>query len=114
MYIKANWNEVEWSTEPPDRRAILPVSPVMVRPKCASAIEAGLLPLWSAQQIIAPAENGVDLIATHDWDSPVWPTGYPEDGMGNRIATARRSRSAREDEVHERKVLRLSSNTCPP
>ena len=82
VYLKANWSEVEWSTDPNDRKGILPRPPVVVRLTADAARESGLLQQWSPKQEVPPTGEEVALIAKYDWASPLWPTGYPDDPLG--------------------------------
>ena len=77
--LRANWSEVEWSRDPDDRRSIAPRPPVVTRLTSEAAEEAGLLPVWTPKQQIATVGEEVPLIAYYDWNSPIWPTGYPDD-----------------------------------
>ncbi|KAL8685688.1 MAG: hypothetical protein Q9218_007599 [Villophora microphyllina] len=76
--VTANGTEVEWSTSPEDRRHILPVPPVV-----------------GPAQRISPPDEEVSLVATYDWNSPIWPTGYPDDSAGVGALNTRHVRQAR-------------------
>ncbi|KAL8720130.1 MAG: hypothetical protein Q9225_002975, partial [Loekoesia sp. 1 TL-2023] len=52
VYIRANWSEVEWSTDPDDRRVISPVPPVVARITADVATENGLLQQWTPKQAL--------------------------------------------------------------
>ena len=79
-YLRANWTEVEWSTDPDDRRIIPHPPPVVARLTAEAATANGLLQQWAPMEVIGPAGQEVDhLIAWYDWASPKWPTGYPDD-----------------------------------
>ena len=79
VHLKAKWSEVEWSRDPDDRSSIAPRRPVVARLTSEAAGEAGLLPVWTPKQQIASLGEEVPLIAYYDWNSPLWPTGYPND-----------------------------------
>ena len=88
VHARADWTEVEWSTKPEDRKHILPAAPVVVRLKAGPAREVGLLSQWTPADRIAPVGSEVDVLAYYDWNSPVWPKGYPDDPPTNRTGTA--------------------------
>ena len=83
-YVRANWSEVEWSTDPSDRGRISPRPPVVARLTSEAAREFGLSPAWSPKQTISTPGDEISLIAQFDWNSPLWPTGYPEYPLKSR------------------------------
>ena len=107
VYLKANWSEVEWSTDLRHRRAMLPVPPVVARLTAEATRIAGLLPQWSAQQEFAKEGEVVDLIAKYDAESPIWPKWYPDDPESN-------ARYDKTQESHQSLSLQSSNGSgCP-
>ena len=71
-YIKAEFEEVDWSTDAELRRQIGPNPPVVVRLTEEAARESGLLRAWRPAQSIPLKGETVSMTAPYDWDSPKW------------------------------------------
>lgn len=80
-YIRANWSEVEWSTDPEIRRHWLPQPPAVARLSAEAASVSGLLQSWCVPPRVGPIGKEVQLTAPYDLESPLWPKGYPDDGL---------------------------------
>ncbi|KAL9598431.1 MAG: hypothetical protein Q9219_004521 [cf. Caloplaca sp. 3 TL-2023] len=78
-YLGANYSEVEWSADPDDCRGMSPVPPVVVRLTADAARENGLLQSWFPEHRPPVKGKEIRFAQNYDWESPVWPTGYPDD-----------------------------------
>ena len=90
LNIRANWSEVEWSTDIHDRRKWMPVPPVVARLKAEVAAQMGLISDWSYEQEMGRLGEEVELSVYFDWNSAVWPHGYPDDGFNGTVGHLRR------------------------
>ena len=88
--IRANWSEVEWATDTPDWRKWMPVPPVVARLKAEVATQAGLVSDWESKEEMGRAGEEADLTVFFDWDSPLWPHGFPDDGSIGTVGRLRR------------------------
>ena len=106
-YLTAKYSEVVWSTDPAHTRGIWPHPPVVARLTDEAARKAGLLPQrWTGKQEIGPPGEEVDLLGLYDWDSPVWPRGYPDHPVAAlRVASMPRVRNGHRGS--------FPSATCP-
>ena len=77
--FKANWSGMQWSTDIHDRRKWAPVPPIVAKLKDSLAREFGLSSDWFFQQILPTPSQEVFLGGYLDWDSSIWPYGYPDD-----------------------------------
>ena len=88
--IRANWSEVEWATDTPDWRKWMPVPPVVARLKAEVATQAGLVSDWESKEEMGHPGEEVDLTVFFDWNSPLWPHGFPDDGSNGTVGRLRR------------------------
>ena len=51
----------------------------MARLTSKAANVASLIPVWTSKVQIGTPDDEVSLIAYYDWNTPVWPSGYPDD-----------------------------------
>ncbi|KAL8659797.1 MAG: hypothetical protein Q9202_006947 [Teloschistes flavicans] len=79
--VMANGTEVEWSTHHQDHGG----TTFVVRLRDEVATGAGLLPYWTPKQRISPPNEEVQLLAPYDWNSPIWPRGYPDDSPSHGV-----------------------------
>lgn len=85
VLLGANWTDVEWSTGN-DHKPVppaFPIPPVWARLTARPARKAGLLAVWTWQEQMGAVGEEVYLFADYDADSPIWPTGYPDDPRGS-------------------------------
>ncbi|KAL9583122.1 MAG: hypothetical protein Q9212_002895 [Teloschistes hypoglaucus] len=78
--VRANGTEVIWDPkylheEPPSYYARL---------RDVVARDAGLLPLWTHKSRLYQPHEELSIAAWYDWESPVWPKGYPDDDASHR------------------------------
>ena len=71
-YIKADFDEIDWSTDINLRRRIAPTPPVVVQLTEQAARESGLVSRWRPVQPIPREGDTISTSAPYDWDSPKW------------------------------------------
>ena len=72
-YLKAGYDEINWSTDINLRRTISPIPPAVVRLTAEAARESGLLSEWMPARRIPREGDTISTQASYDWDSPIWP-----------------------------------------
>ena len=72
-YIKAEYDEINWSTDISLRRTISPTPPAVVQLTEEAARESGLLSEWMPARRIPRQGDTISTQASYDWDSPIWP-----------------------------------------
>lgn len=78
-YLRANWSEVDWSTDPANRVGIRPTPPVMVMLTAKAERGSGMLQVWSPRREISMPGEELALNAAYDSKSSEWPKGYLDD-----------------------------------
>ncbi|KAL8891978.1 MAG: hypothetical protein Q9215_001089 [Flavoplaca cf. flavocitrina] len=97
LRVTANSSEVMWRRNSKPAVHVLPPTfyefSVSLTEKAAR--KNGFLPYWNDVHAMPPPGDEVELTAKCDWDSPLWPKGYPDDpGVVSRVAPSPRLRQA--------------------
>ena len=71
-FIKAEYNEIAWSTDIDLRRRIVPNPPAVVQLTEEAARESGLVREWMPALRIPLEGDIISTQARYDWDSPIW------------------------------------------
>ena len=71
-FIRAEYDEIDWSTEIDLRRRISPTPPVVVQLTEEAARESGLVSEWMPARQIPCEGDTISTQALYDWDSPIW------------------------------------------
>ena len=71
-YIKAEYDEIAWSTDINLRR-IAPTAPAVVQLTKEAARESGLVREWMPTLRVPHEGDIISTQASYDWDSPIWP-----------------------------------------
>ena len=71
-FIKAEYNEIIWSTDINLRRTIVPTPPAVVQLTKEAARESGLVREWMPALRIPREGDIISTQASYDWDSPIW------------------------------------------
>ena len=71
-FIRAEYDEINWSTDINLRRKISPTPPVVVQLTEEAARESGLVSEWMPAWRIPREGDTISTQAPYDWDSPIW------------------------------------------
>ena len=71
-YIKAEYDEIAWSTDINLRRMIVPNPPAVVQLTEEAARKSGLVREWMPARRIPREGDIISTQASYDWDSPIW------------------------------------------
>ena len=71
-YIKAGYDEINWSTDINLRRTISPTPPAVVQLTEKAARESSLVSEWMPARRIPREADTISTQASYDWDSPIW------------------------------------------
>ena len=74
-YIKAQYDEIDWSTNMSLRRTIAPIPPAVVRLTEEAARQSGLVSEWMPALQVPREGDTISTQASYDWDSPIWSQG---------------------------------------
>ena len=72
-YIKAEYDEIAWSTDVNLRRRFASNPPAVVQLTEKAARESGLVREWMPARRIPREGDIISTQASYDWDSPIWP-----------------------------------------
>ncbi|KAL8912863.1 MAG: hypothetical protein Q9171_002241 [Xanthocarpia ochracea] len=78
-WVKANYSEVMWSSDPNLTKLIVPNPPYVVSLTEEAARDNGMVPTWNSADAIGPPGEEVELSAKYNWDDPRWPKGCLDD-----------------------------------
>ena len=72
-YVKAEYDEINWSTDIDLRKKIAPTPPVVVQLTEEAARHSGLVSEWMPAWRVPREGDTISTQASYDWDSPIWP-----------------------------------------